>query len=136
MIFEGVATFETTQLAKDGLQNALRMSGVIDGAPKSRVELGLSAPIFVDMRGPHAYHSATHTGLYENIIGLGKAVKKGEVIGLIHEMDHPDTPAVKIFAEQDGVVGVMRGFPRVTPGDVVAVIGKPYASTDAMPENI
>lgn len=132
----GIATFETTQLAKDGLKNALRTCGVIDGAPKSRVELGLSAPIFVDMRGPNAYHSATHTGLYENIIGLGKAVKKGEVIGLIHEMDHPDTPAVQIFAQQDGVVGVMRGFPRVTPGDVVAVIGKPYSSTDEMPENI
>ena len=132
----GIATFETTQLGKLGVRNALRHYGVLKGQPKSRVESGQSPPIFLDMRGPHAYHSATHTGLYENIIGLGKAVKKGEVVGLIHEMDHPDTPAVKIFAQQNGVVGVMRGFPRVTPGDVVAVIGKAYSSVDEIPENI
>lgn len=131
----GVATFETTQLAKDGLKNALRTCGVIDGVPKSRVQLGLSAPIFLDMRGPNAYHSATHTGLYENIVGLGKVVKEHETIGLIHEMDHPDTDVVEIIAKQDGIIGVMRGFPRVKPGDVVAVIGKPYSSIDEIQDN-
>ena len=67
--------------------------------------------------------------------GAGDAVEKGEVIGLIHDMDHPDTPAAEIRAQQSGVIGVMRGFPRVNIGDVVAVLGPAYASTDQFPEN-
>lgn len=131
----GYATFETISLAKDGLRNGLRYFKVIKGASKTREEQGLSAPIFIDLRGSHAYHSATHSGLYENIKGCGESVEKGEVIGLIHDMDHPDTPAVEIRAAQSGVIGVMRGFPRVQIGDVVAVLGPAYASTDQFPEN-
>jgi hypothetical protein len=50
-------------------------------------------------------------------------------------MDHPDTPAAEIRAKQSGVIGVMRGFPRVGIGDVVAVLGPAYSSTDEFPEN-
>lgn len=130
----GYATFESTRIAKDGLRNGLRYFKVIKGAAQSRAELGLSAPIFLDLRGSNSYHSATHVGLYENIKGCGDAVAQGEVIGLIHDMDHPDTPAVEIRAQQSGVIGVMRGFPRVNIGDVVAVLGPAYSSTDEFPE--
>ena len=131
----GVATFESTTVAKDGLRNGLRYFKVIKGAAKTRQELGLSAPLFLDLRGSRSYHSATRAGLYENVKGCGDAVTEGEVIGLIHDMDHPDTPATEIKAKQSGVIGVMRGFPRVGVGDVVAVLGPAYASTDEFPEN-
>ncbi len=131
----GVATFESITVAKDGLRNGLRYFKVIKGASKTREELGLSAPVFLDLRSGLSYHSATHVGLYENIKGCGDSVEKGEVIGLIHDMDHPDTPAAEIRAQQSGVIGVMRGFPRVNIGDVVAVLGPAYASTDEFPEN-
>jgi predicted deacylase len=131
----GVATFESITVAKEGLRNGLRYFKVIKGEPKTRQELGKSAPVFLDLRGSRSYHSATHAGLYENIKGCGDQVAEGEVIGLIHDMDHPDTPAVEIRAKQSGVIGVMRGFPRVGIGDVVAVLGPAYASTDEFPEN-
>jgi predicted deacylase len=113
----------------------LRYFKVLKGECKTRAELGLTPPIFLDLRSSKSYHSATHVGLYENIKGAGDAVEKGEVIGLIHDMDHPDTPAVEIRAQQLGVIGVMRGFPRVNIGDVVAVLGPAYVSTDRFPEN-
>jgi predicted deacylase len=73
----GYATFETTKIAKEGLRNGLRYFKVIKGASRSREELGLSAPIFIDLRGVHAYHHATHSGLYENVRGCGDSVAKG-----------------------------------------------------------
>jgi len=129
----GVSTFETTKIAKDGLRNALLHFEVLKGQAQSRTEQGQTPPIFIDLRGSHSYHHATHAGLYENIKGCGDQVAKGEVIGRIHDMDHPDTPAIPILAQQSGMIGVMRGFPRVNIGDVVAVLGPQYASPDEFP---
>ena len=131
----GYATFESTKMAKDGLKNGLRYFKVIKGESKTREELGLTPPVFLDLRSSKAYHSATHSGLYENIKGCGDSVTEGELIGLIHDLDHPDTPAVEIRAKQSGVVGIMRGFPRVQIGDVVAVLGPAYSATEDFPEN-
>ena len=130
----GVATFETTKIAKDGLGNALRHSGVIPTPPRTREELGLSAPVFLDMRGSNSYVHAMDAGVYENLIPVGEGVNEGEPVGLIHNMDHPSAPAQEVLAPQSGVVGVMRGFPRVLIGDLVAVIGKPYGSIEELPE--
>lgn len=129
----GVATFETVQIAKSGLRNALLHYKVLKGTAVSRVAQGLPPAKFIDLRGSKSYHHASFAGLYENIKGCGDSVEEGEVIGLIHDMDHADTAAVKILAQQSGIIGVMRGFPRVNIGDVVAVLGPEYASLDEFP---
>lgn len=131
----GYATLESITYAKEGLRNGLRYFKVLKGESKTREELGLSAPVFLDLRGSKAYHSAPRAGLYENVKGCGDAVALNEVIGYIHDMDHPDTPATPVHAQQAGTIGVMRGFPRVGVGDVVAVLGPAYSSTDEFPEN-
>ena len=130
----GVATFETTKIAKDGLRNALRHAGVIPEAPKTRQEVGLSAPVFLDMRGSNSYIYAMDPGVYENLIPVGEAVNASEPVGLIHNMDHPSAPAIEVLARQSGIVGVMRGFPRVSIGDLVAVVGQSYGSIEELPE--
>ena len=107
---------------------------MIPKPPKTREELGLSAPIFLDMRGSNSYHQAMDPGLYENLISVGEAVYEGDGVGLIHNMDHPSAAAIEVLARQSGIVGVMRGFPRVNIGDLVAVIGKAYGSIEDLPE--
>jgi predicted deacylase len=129
----GVSTFETTQIAKAGLRNALHHFKVLTGPPRTREEQGLPSAKYIDLRGSLSYHHTTHSGLYENVKGCGDSVSKGDVIGYVHDMDHPDTPAVAILAQQSGVIGVMRGFPRVKIGDVVAVLGPEYSSPDEFP---
>ncbi len=129
----GIATYETTKIAKDGLSNALRHAGVIPMPPQTRQELGLSAPIFLDMRGSNSYIHAMDAGVYENLIPVGELVKEGKPVGLIHNMDHPSAPAIEVLARQSGVVGVMRGFPRVSIGDLVAVVGKAYGLIEELP---
>ena len=48
-------------------------------------------------------------------------------------MDNPEVPAIQVIAKQNGVLGVERGFPRVTPGDVVALVGMAYKSVADLP---
>jgi predicted deacylase len=132
----GIATLETTNLAKEGVRNTLRYLKVIKGAPKTRAELGLPAAITIDFRGSNSYHLANDFGVYENVKGVGDSVVEGEIIGLIHNLDSPNCEPAEIRARQSGLVGVMRGFPRVNPGDVVAVIGKSYSSPDQLPETV
>jgi predicted deacylase len=131
----GIATFETTQLAKAGLLNALRVCTVLEGEAKTRTELGLSAPILLDMRGANAYVLSQDSGVYENLVNVGDWINVGEPIGLIHNLDHPDVPEIQVMAPQSGILGVMRGYPRVVIGDVVAVIGTPYTSPEDLPES-
>jgi N-alpha-acetyl-L-2,4-diaminobutyrate deacetylase len=132
----GIATLETTNLAKDGVRNSLRYLKVIKGEPKTRAELGLPSANCIDLRGSNSYHLASDFGVYENVKGVGDSVEEGEIIGLIHNMDSPNCQPAEIRARQTGMVGVMRGFPRVTPGDVVAVIGKSYSAPDQLPETV
>jgi N-alpha-acetyl-L-2,4-diaminobutyrate deacetylase len=129
----GVATYEAIKVAKDELRNALAHSGVLNATVKNRVELGLFAPMFLTMRGSKSYAYANDTRVYEDLISLGETVFEGEPVGLIHKMDHPSAPAIPVFAPQTGVRGVMRGFPRVTIGDVVAVVRPGYASPYNLP---
>jgi predicted deacylase len=125
--------YTSVKVAKDGLDNALRTLGILKGAPKTREEQGLAPAIILDMRAETAYHSVNDFGLYENLFPLGGEIKKGEVLGLVHNMDNPEVPAVPVIARQDGVLGVERGFPRVTPGDVVALVGRAYKSAADLP---
>ena len=128
-----LANHTSVKVAKDGLDNALRTLGILNGAPKTREEQGLPSAIILDMRAETAYHSVNDFGLYENLFPLGGSIKKGEVLGLVHNMDNPEVPAVPVIARQDGVLGVERGYPRVTPGDVVALVGMAYKSVADLP---
>jgi len=77
---------------------------------------------------------ATHAGVYENCVPLGGFVNAGDVVGKIHDFDHPDTPPTLVTANVSGVVCVIRGFPPVTTGDVVCVTGRKFSSLKEMEE--
>lgn len=130
----GYATLETISIAKNGLLNGLKHFKVLKGEPKSRSSLNLADPLFVDLRAAASYHHSPGVGLYENLRGCGDQVEIGDVIGLIHDIDSPSNPAIEIQAQQSGVIGVMRGFPRVKAGDVLAVLGPAYSSIEQFPE--
>ena len=91
-----LANHTSVKVAKDGLDNALRTLGILKGAPKTREEQGLPSAIILDMRAETAYHSVNDFGLYENLFPLGGEIKKGEVLGLVHNMDNPEVPAVPL----------------------------------------
>lgn len=128
----GYTTPESIKIIKDGLLNFLTVFGVLKGAPQTRESLGLQPAEIVDVRNPAGFVSATHAGIYENCAPLGGQVKKGDVVGKIHDFDHPDVMPIEIVSNISGVITVIRGFPPVTIGDVVCVVGRKFASLEEM----
>lgn len=51
-----------------------------------------------------------------------------DVVGKIHDFDHHDVVPIEIVSKITGTISVIRGYPPVTIGDVVCVVGKKFSS--------
>jgi N-alpha-acetyl-L-2,4-diaminobutyrate deacetylase len=128
----GYSTPATVKTIKDGLKNFLRTFGVLEGSPVTREEQCLPLAFIVDGRDPKGFVEATRAGIYENCVALGSDVLVGDVVGRIHDFDYPDVEPKDVCAKIPGVVYLIRGFPPVTTGDVVCVVGKKFNSLEEM----
>ena len=128
----GVTTPQSIRIIKEGLENFLRAFGVLKGAVRSREEMKRGPMSVIDFREGNKFINAPRAGIYENLVALGAEVKKGDVVGQIHDVDHPDVPPVLVRTASDGVVGVIRGFPPVVTGDCVCVVGKKWNSLEEL----
>ena len=128
----GYTTPESIKIIKDGLLNFLKVFGVLKGTADTREGLGLKPAEIVDFRDPSGFISATHAGIYENCVPLGGEVKAGDLVGKIHDFDHPDVAPIELTSKISGVMAVIRGYPPVTIGDVVCVVGKKFSSIAEM----
>lgn len=130
----GYTTPQTVKIIGDGLRNFLKDFGVLKGSPSTRAEMGKKPAEIIDFRDPAGFISAPRAGIYENYVALGALVKMGDIVGKIHDFDHPDVSPIEITSPISGVVSVIRGLPPVTTGDVVCVIGKKFSSLKEMVE--
>lgn len=126
----GYTTPQSIRIIKDGLENFLRAFGVLKGAPNSRAEMERGPVQILDFRDGKRFINAPRSGVYENLVALGAQVSSGDLVGQIHDVDHPDVPPVPVRAEVDGVVAVIRGFPPVVTGDCVCVVLKRWNSIE------
>ena len=123
------------RIIKEGLENFLRAFGVLKGTVRTREEMGRGPLSIIDFRDGNKFINAPRAGIYENLVALGAEVKKGDVVGQIHDVDHPDVPPVPVRTATDGVVGVIRGFPPVVTGDCVCVVGTKWNSLQELEES-
>lgn len=130
----GYTTPQSMRIIKEGLDNFLRAFGVLKGQVKTREEMGRGPLTIIDFRSGNKFINAPRAGIYENLVALGSEVKKGDIVGQIHDVDHPDVPPVAVRTESDGVVGVIRGFPPVVTGDCVCVVGAKWSSIEEIEE--
>ena len=128
----GYTTPETMKIIKDGLQNFLRFFGVLKGETVTRNEQGLTPAMILDGRDSKGFVLASRAGVYENCVPLGADIQAGDLVGMIHDFDHPDVAPIEVYAHISGVIILIRGFPPVTTGDVVCVVTPKYASLEAM----
>lgn len=128
----GYTTPATVKIIKAGLENFLRAFGVLEGEPVTREDLGLAPALILDGRSPKGFVLASKAGIYENCVPLRSDVQAGDLVGKIHDFDHPDVDPVEVFAHISGVINLIRGFPPVTTGDVVCVVTPKYASLEEM----
>lgn len=130
----GYTSPQTVKIIGEGLRNFLKDFGVLKGTPAARMDSGKKPAEIIDFRDPAGFISAPRAGIYENLVALGAEVEVGQVVGKIHDFDHPDVLPIELASPISGIVSVIRGFPPVITGDTVCVIGKKFASLKEMEE--
>lgn len=113
-----VVTPAVHRITQSGLRNVLVHFGVIKGekAPRSK-------PVrWVQALNREDYRFAPESGIYENLVDVGRDVAAGQTVGLIHFLERPDREPVPIVAPSAGVIIGVRGPSLVAQGDCVACI--------------
>lgn len=113
----GTARAETVAIAKRGVMNVLRHSGIVSGKVEHRETRWL------DMPSGDCFAFAEDEGMIETMADLGDPVTKGQIIARIHPVGRTGAAPAEIRAKMDGILAA-RHFPGlVKPGDCVAVAG-------------
>jgi predicted deacylase len=67
---------------------------------------------------------APFAGHYESLIDCGQRVRRGDVVGLLHDFDHIDAPPWPAAAGVEGVVIAQAWVAPVQRGQHIVVTGK------------
>ena len=115
-----VCVADAVEAYVDGCLNVMGMLGMIERAqPPSRVE-----HVVEDDRPDSGHMQVCYpspmTGFFEPAVGLGDAIKKGDLFGTVADVLGNDVRTVP--AEQSGIVLTLRTFTRVLEGDSLGVI--------------
>lgn len=134
----GITTALSCRLAQQALHCALGHAAVLSsrvhGPAASPADPSpLVRPTIIDLRGTCCYHWAADDGIFESVRQVGDVIEQGELLGWIHHPQSHDQPAVPLPAECRGVLGIVRGFPRVRRGDLCAAVGPSYADASDIP---
>lgn len=70
------------------------------------------------------YVPAPFEGHYEEVLACGSRVKKGDIVGRLHDFDRIDEPAWPVQAAVDGIVVAQAWASRVRRGQFVLCVGR------------
>ena len=112
----GTARAETVRIAKRGVMNVLRHTGVVSGGAETR------ATRWLDMPSGDCFSFSEGEGLIEPLVDLGEPVRPGQVLAQIYPADRTGQAPARIAAQLAGIL-VARHFPGlVKAGDCLAVV--------------
>ena len=112
----GTARAETVRIARRGVMNVLRHSGIVAG------EFEQSPSAWLDMPDGDCFSFAEEDGMIETMVDLGEPVEKGMVVARVHGIGRTGTAPAEIRSKMSGMLAA-RHFPGlVKTGDCVAVI--------------
>lgn len=69
------------------------------------------------------YVAAPHDGHYEEVVACGTRVRRGELVGRLHDFQRLDEPAWSVLAPLDGIVVAQAWGARVLQGQFVLCVG-------------
>jgi N-alpha-acetyl-L-2,4-diaminobutyrate deacetylase len=117
----GSATALTADIARRGVRNLLIDAGILAGT------LERSPSTQLDMPSGDCYVSSESAGLLEMRADLGAAVRKGDIVARVHNLERTGAPPVEYRAKLDGILAG-RHFPGlVQTGDTIGVVAVPAA---------
>jgi N2-acetyl-L-2,4-diaminobutanoate deacetylase len=112
----GTARPETIGVAKRGVRNVLRHAGIVGGPAERRESIRL------DMPDGACYVACEQGGLVEFCVELGAAVRRGDRIARVWDVERSGRAPVDYEAARDGVLAG-RHFPGlVQSGDTIGVV--------------
>ncbi len=115
----GSASAKTANIAKRGIDNLLRHAGILAGDPE------ISPSQKLDMPGMDCFVTCDRPGLLEMSIDLGDAVRKGDVIGRVHDVERCGVPPSEFRAGIDGILAGRHYPGLIAMGDMLAMIAVP-----------
>jgi N-alpha-acetyl-L-2,4-diaminobutyrate deacetylase len=111
----GTSRAETVRIAKRGVLNVLRHSGIVAGAVEKQPTRWL------DMPSGDCFCFAEDEGMIEPLVDLGEPMKEGQVVARIYPVGRTGAAAAEIRAKMSGILAA-RHFPGlVKAGDCVSV---------------
>lgn len=112
----GTASAATVAIAKRGLRNLLRHAGILEGEPETGASRNLEMP------DDRCFLTSETSGLLEFCTELGEAVREGDVVARVHDIERTGRTPVDYRSSIDGVV-IGRHFPSlIGTGDIVGVV--------------
>ena len=117
----GTTTASTIGIAKKGIRNILRHSGI--RSDDDGLEVGET--VNLDMPDQNCFVFCESTGLLELCVNLGDSVKAGDLIGRVHDVERTGLAPTEYHAKIDGIFSG-RHFPgHIKMGDFLGVIAVP-----------
>ena len=112
----GTSTARSNAIAKKGVRNVLKHTGIMKGEPE------IAPSVMLDMPDDDCFVFSQDDGMIEAVRDLGDEVQKGEVVARVWPTDRTGRPPVDYRARRSGIVA-SRHFPGlVKAGDCMAVV--------------
>jgi len=122
--FAESASLRGIRHAYEGLKNVLRHCAILSGEILKIDEGRASPPRLIEASGLQEYIPSPRAGVWEPTVELGVDVKKGDLLGRLHDFsDHGSDPA-EIRAHRSGVVSNMYFPARIAKGTTLYSIAR------------
>ena len=115
---------EGVRYARQGIRAAAINHGQLKGTIEPIAYHRAGTQRKVEMIDRDCFTVAPFDGHYEPLMECGPDVKKGEVVGLLHDFDHIDMPPWPVRAGVDGMVLAQAWVAPVQRGQHILVVGR------------
>ncbi len=112
----GTARASTVRIARQGILNVLKHTGILEGEPVA------TETQWLDMPSDECFCFSQDEGLFETMVDLGEPVEKDEVVARVHPIIRTGNAPYEIRAGFSGILSA-RHFPGlIKAGDCAAVV--------------
>jgi predicted deacylase len=110
--------------AYEGIRNVLRHYGLMDGEIVPVRPPGSLPPRFVQAENLEDYIPCPRDGVWEPVVELGAEVRKGDLLGRLHDFSDHSSPPLEIRAHRDGFVIMRHLAARARKGVTLFVVAR------------
>lgn len=116
--------------AFEGIRNVLKYYDMLSGEILKIDPSRPSPPRLVDARNLEDYLSCPRPGIWEPLVDLGDEVKRGQLVGRLHDFSDHTAHALELRAHQDGVLIMMCAAASCQQGLTLYVIARDASVTN------